>query len=85
MILLVRVDSGMRMNRWYCVVVQPTLLDGCAVLCLWGSRRTGYQRGRVISAASEQETHALAEQIVARKLRQGYVLLDEIIPSENRS
>ena len=46
-------------------------MDGCAVLCLWGSRRSGYQRGRVIPAASEQEAQALAEQIVARKLRRG--------------
>ena len=77
MTLLVRIDPEKNANRWYCVVVQPTLLDGCAVICLWGSRRTGYQRGRVIPAVSEQEAQALAEQIVARKLRRGYVHLPE--------
>ncbi len=77
MILLVRVDPEKNANRWYAVAVQSTLLDGCAVVCLWGSRRTGYQRQRVISMPSEQEAKALAEQIVARKLRRGYVCLSK--------
>lgn len=73
------------MNRWYAVSVQPTLLDGCAVLYLWGSRRTGYQRAHIIPTGSTDEAQALAEQIVARKLRRGYVRLNEIVPPESRS
>ncbi len=64
------------MQRWYAVTVQPTMLDGCAVVCLWGSRRTNYQRQRVIPATSMTEAQGLAGKIVARKIGRGYRQLD---------
>ena len=77
MILLVRVDPKKNASRWYSVIVQPTLMDGCTVVCLWGSRGTSYQRERILPVSSPDEAQALAEQIVARKLRRGYVHLPE--------
>lgn len=69
---LIRVDTVKRMNRRYSVLVQPTLLEPVAVVCLWGSRRSSYQRAQVHAAATPAEAEALAEKIVRAKLRRGY-------------
>jgi len=69
---LVRVDPEKRMDRWYAVFVFRDLFGTWAVACLWGSRRTAYQRQRLIPCATEAEARALAEQIVRRKMRRGY-------------
>jgi len=71
---LIRVDAGKHMDRRYSVAVQPTLLDPVAVVCVWGSRRSSYQRVRVLPAASIPEAEAMAEKLVARKYRRGYRL-----------
>ncbi len=69
---LTHTDPVRHMDRWYSVTVQPTLLDAAAVVCLWGSRRTRYQRLRVLPAASVAEAQAAAERIVRQKVRRGY-------------
>jgi predicted DNA-binding WGR domain protein len=77
MIVLIRVDPEKRMARWYAVTVQPTLLDGCVVVCLWGSRRTRYQRIHIIPTDSSEEALGLAEKITAKKIRRGYRRLNK--------
>ena len=61
------------MDRWYTVLVQPTLLDPIAVICAWGNRQTAWQQMRVLPATSLAEALALANKIVAQKQRRGYV------------
>ena len=70
---LIRVDPERRMNRRYSVAVQPTLLDPLAVVCVWGSRRGGYQRARAYPVPTTTEGRKLAEKIVRAKVRRGYV------------
>jgi len=67
------------MDRWYAVIVQPTLFDRYAVVCLWGSRKTGYQRKKAISVTSLEQAQCLADKIVSRKIRRGYQMLTEIM------
>jgi predicted DNA-binding WGR domain protein len=71
-IVLTRVDPEKHMDRWYAVNVQPTLFDRYSVVCLWGSRRTGYQREKVISADTLEQAQELALKIVRRKMERGY-------------
>lgn len=71
---LIRVDPGKHMDRRYTVTIQPTLLDPVAVVCIWGSRRSSYQRIRVLPAASVEEASDLAKVIVRRKMRRGYLV-----------
>jgi len=74
-IVLVHVDPEKHMDRWYAVNVQPTLFDHYSVICLWGSRRTGYQREKAFSAVSLEQAQGLADKIVSRKIRRGYQVL----------
>jgi predicted DNA-binding WGR domain protein len=69
---LIRVDPAQRMDRWYAVLTLRDLFGAWAVACFWGSRRTAYQRHRLIPCATEAEARALAERIVRRKIRRGY-------------
>jgi predicted DNA-binding WGR domain protein len=70
--VLKRVDPEARMNRWYRVLVQPTLLVENVVICSWGSRETSQQRTHLIPVADEAAARRLAARIVAQKLRRGY-------------
>ena len=70
---LIRIDPERRMNGRYSVAVQPTLLDPLAVVCIWGSRRSSYQRIQVHPAATQEEAQKVAEKIVRTKMRRGYV------------
>lgn len=70
--LLVRIDHEKRMDRWYAVFATMTLFGEPAVLCMWGSRRTAYQRHRLIPCRSPQEARELAERILRRKQGRGY-------------
>ena len=70
---LIRVNLERRMDRRYSVAVQPTLLDLVAVICVWGSRRGGYQRARAYPVPTTAEGRKLAEKIVRTKVRRGYV------------
>ena len=73
---MVRIDPEKNMNRWYSVAVQPTLLDPWAVICSWGNRRTSYQRVRVLPAESYDTAAATAKEIIARKTRRGYAIIE---------
>jgi len=61
------------MDRWYSIGCQPTLLDCWAVVVAWGSRRSNYVRQRAIPVESQEQAQEVAEKIVARKIRKGYI------------
>lgn len=69
---LTRVDPDKGMNRRYSVTVQATLLEPVAIVCVWGSRRSSYQRMRVLPAVSVEEAQATVERIVRAKEKRGY-------------
>jgi predicted DNA-binding WGR domain protein len=71
--LLIKVDPEAHIDRWYLIVVQPTLLDKSAVICAWGSRRTAYQRSRIFPVATAEEAHALAQKLIEKRIKRGYV------------
>ena len=56
---LIRVNLEKHMDRRYSVVVQPTLLDPLAVVCVWGSRRGSYQRARAYPVPTTAEARKL--------------------------
>lgn len=70
---LIRVDLEKHMDRRYSVYVQPTLLEPVAVVCVWGSRRSSYQRLQVHDATTLEEAQMVAEKIVRAKIRRGYI------------
>jgi predicted DNA-binding WGR domain protein len=70
--VLKRVEPEANMNRWYMVLVQPTLLSDTAVICSWGSRETSQHRTHIIPTADAATAQRLADKIVARKIRRGY-------------
>jgi predicted DNA-binding WGR domain protein len=70
--LLTRIDPTRHMNRWYNVTVQATLFDPWLVVCEWGSRSSASMRVHVLPAESLEEAMSLAENIITRKLKQGY-------------
>ena len=69
---LIRVDLEKHMDRRYSVAIQPTLLDPVAVVCIWGSRRSSYQRMQVHPATTREEAQQVAEKIVRAKIQRGY-------------
>ena len=77
MIVLARVDPGARMNRFYWVHIQPTLLDKIAVVCAWGSRDNPFQQMRAIPAKDLDEANKIAAEIVRKKIFRGYVKVDD--------
>lgn len=76
MTLLIKIIPEAAVNRWYLVMVQPSLLDKTAVLCAWGSRQTGYQRIKVLAADTPEAAEELAAKLVARRLKRGYWLAE---------
>ena len=76
MILLTRIDPAKHMDRWYSVTIQPTLLDRWTVVCAWGNRRSNYARQRAIPVESHKQAAELAEKIITRKIRKGYIKVD---------
>jgi len=71
--LLQRVEPDENMDRWYLVTVQPSLLDDIAVVVAYGSRHTDWQQVRVMPAQSLSDAHHIAQNIIAGKLKKGYV------------
>lgn len=69
---LIRVDPDKHMNRRYSVVVQSTLLEPVAVICVWGSRQGSYQRMQIHPATTPEEAQQTAKKIIRVKLRRGY-------------
>ena len=75
---LKRVDPEENMDRWYMVFVQASLLDPVAVICAWGNRRNSYQQLRVLPAASWEEAHETAQDMVKKKVARGYEIVSEV-------
>ncbi|GIV67119.1 MAG: hypothetical protein KatS3mg047_1512 [Bellilinea sp.] len=69
---LIRNEPDRNIHRWYVVGVQATLLEEWAVVCGWGSLRSGYERWRCIPCEDETHARQLAERIARRKIRRGY-------------
>jgi predicted DNA-binding WGR domain protein len=69
---LIRVDLKKHLDRRYTVAVQATLLDPVAVVCIWGSRRSSYQRMQVHPASTREEAQQVAAKIIRAKMRRGY-------------
>ena len=69
---LIRIDREKNMDRRYSVAIQPTLLDPVAVVCVWGSRRSSYQRMQVHPVSTREEAEQVTEKIVRGKIRRGY-------------
>lgn len=69
---LVRVDLEKHMYRRYSIIIQPTLLDSVAVICIWGSRRSSYQRVQVHPATTREDAQKVAQKIVRAKIQRGY-------------
>jgi predicted DNA-binding WGR domain protein len=74
MVILTRVNAEKHMDRWYAVGVQSTLFDTYSVVCFWGSRRSNYQRARVIPVEDKNQALNMVEKIIRRKVRRGYQL-----------
>lgn len=72
MVVLSRVNPEKHMDRWYVVGVQSTLFDTYSVVCLWGSRRSNYQRARIIVTKDSEQASQIASCIIQRKIRRGY-------------
>lgn len=70
---LIRVEPDKHMDRRYSIAIQATLLDPVAVVCVWGSRRSSYQRLQVHPAATPEEALKTAEKIVRGKIRRRYI------------
>ena len=74
MSMLTRIEPEKNMNRWYFVGIQPTLFEPWAVICAWGNRRTRYARMRSLPAESLEVAEEMADSIVAKKVRRGYLI-----------
>lgn len=73
MLILHRIDPDRNMRRWYAVGVQQTLFHRFAVVCGWGRLGTDYARWRIIPAASHGEAEQIAQAILEKKRKRGYV------------
>ncbi len=72
LVVLHKIDLEENIDRWYLVTIQASLLDRIAVICQYGRRHTTWQQTRVLPVDSMTEAQALAEEIVAAKLKRGY-------------
>ncbi len=81
-IFLKRTDPLKHIDRWYRIAVESDLFGPCNLLRSWGNRRTSYQRTRVQPMPDVDSAWQLLDEIVARKLRKGYVLVE---PSRERN
>ena len=70
---LTHVNPSQNMNRWYEVSVQPTLIDRVAVVRRWGSRENAMQNILILPMTSLEEANLAAEEVIAEKLKGGYV------------
>lgn len=83
--LLIKVDPEAHVDRWYLIVVQPTLLDKSAVICAWGSRRSSYQRTKIFPVASAAEAEALAQKMIEKRIKRGYAPVGAQTPDQKEN
>jgi len=75
--ILARIDPDRNVWRYYRVEVGPCLIGPWAVHRVWGrlgQRRSGFL---VNLCASQVEAGALAERLVRRKLKRGYIIIEQ--------
>ncbi len=75
-VFLKRTDSLKHIDRWYRIAIEADLFGPCNVVRSWGNRRTSYQRTHVQPMPDEDSAWQLLDQIVARKLSKGYVMVE---------
>ena len=78
---LKRTDPLKHIDRWYRVAIEADLFGPCNLVRSWGNRRTSYQQTYVQPMPDEGTARQLAAEIIDRKLRKGYVLVE---PSQER-
>lgn len=69
--MMTRTEPKEHIDRWYSVLVQPTLIEHLAVIRAWGIRQTAWQQMRILPVESVKEARALASKMVERKIRRG--------------
>lgn len=70
---LIKINPEKRMYRWYAVGIQDTLVDGIAVIYGWGSLKSTFQHWRTIRVGSQKEAEMIAQRILEKRQRRGYV------------
>lgn len=70
--MLIKIDPGKHMYRWYSVGIQETLVDGIAVIYGWGSLKSAFQQWRTVPVDSQKEAEKIVRKIVNTKLEKGY-------------
>jgi predicted DNA-binding WGR domain protein len=70
--MLIKIDPGKDMYRWYSVGIQETLVDGIAVIYGWGSLKSAFQQWRTVPVDSQKEAEKIVRKIVNTKLEKGY-------------
>jgi hypothetical protein len=73
MTILKHIDPDRRIDRWYSVAIQQTLLAPIAVVCAYGNRRSSWQKVYALSANSREEAEIVASKIILKKIRRGYI------------
>lgn len=73
--LLHRINPEKNEARFYLVEAGSSLLDPYVVWRLWG-RIGGHQRGMITPCTSAEAAETLAERLVRRKMRRGYVRVE---------
>ena len=74
MIVLHKIVPGENVYRFYCIGVQPSLLEPYGVLRIWG-RIGGGQQKMYSRAGSEAEARQLAHRLLHQKLKAGYIIV----------
>ncbi len=70
---LIKIDLVKHMHRWYAVSIQGTLVDELAVIYGWGSLNSSFQQWRRIVVGSQEEAERLFDQMIATRLKKGYI------------
>jgi predicted DNA-binding WGR domain protein len=78
---LEKVDHEHKTNRWYAIGVQPTLLDGIAVIRFWGSRGNRYQRMLIEPFTETQPARERADALIRARLQRGYYIRSGYVPA----
>ncbi len=70
---LIKIDPVKHMHRWYAVSIQGTLMDELAVIYGWGSLNSSFRQWRRIVVSSQEEAERLFDQMIAIRLKKGYI------------
>jgi predicted DNA-binding WGR domain protein len=73
--LLHRINQEKNEARFYLVMTGPALFDEIAVIRFWG-RIGGHQRHLITPCTTAEDAHSLAERLVTKKLKRGYLIVN---------